>query len=217
MRLNATHGRFFVFPCCWAEGVQAMFDWDKDCDDVLQDSRVAPHARPAPKSQAEQIAALDSALLRKWFGNARMLVLGLGLVVATIFPQPVTDASGVAVGSVGMAMLSDLAQEGQDAQMPDLEVYDSARYRRFVAGLRGFEDSQLAQYARATAHDLERAAAFLHPSLRDALRITKAEMSRRGMPIPAEIADATGPRGILANCGARMAGIIALHDRAVHC
>lgn len=185
-----------------------MFDWDRDCDEVLHHTRVAPHARPA----AGAMASLDGndapvPSVPELPTPSRGMLLAAGLAVALFLPERVADASNAAP-LVDFVALAEVSAPAQPAPPPDLEVYDDAQYRAFMDGLRDFGDAQLREYAALTMQDMERSAGFLQPAFRDALRITQLEMDQRGLSVQAEIpisldnlADGAGP------CATAMAGL----------
>lgn len=186
-----------------------MFDWDRDCDEVLHHSRVAAHARPAPGTMASldganaPVPGLDALL-----PPARGMLLAAGLAVALFLPERVADASNSAP-LVNFAALAEVSTTAQPAPPPDLEVYDDTQYRAFMDGLRGFKDAQLRDYAALIMQDMERSAGFLQPAFRDALRITQLEMDQRGLSVQAETAISLDNRADGAGaCATAMAGLV---------
>lgn len=185
-----------------------MFDWDRDCDEVLHHTRVAPHARPAPGA----MASLDGSdepvpSLTELLTPARGMLVAAGLAVAMFLPEQVADASN-AGPLVDFAALAEVSAPARPAPPPGLEVYDDAQYRAFIDGLRGFGDAQLRDYAALTMQDMERSAVFLQPAFRDALRITQLEMDQRGLSLlPHQAIHLDSLADVSGACTSDMAGL----------
>lgn len=174
-----------------------MFDWDRDFDDVLSETRVAEHARPDP-AQADPLDGADAQIptLRDLLAPGQAMLLALGLGVAALLPEQLADASKAAPLLDSAALAGVLASAQPVVTLvppPELEVYDAAQYRAFLTGLRDFGDAQLRDYAALMARDLGQSAGFLKPSFRDALRVAQYEMTRRGLELPSELAHQAPP------------------------
>ncbi|MCC5992774.1 MAG: hypothetical protein JJT99_09645 [Rhodobacteraceae bacterium] len=188
-----------------------MFDWDRDCDEVLHHTRVAPHARPVAGAM-ESLDGGDAPVPRlvELLTPARAMLLAAGLGVAMLIPEQVADASNAAP-LVDFVALAELSAPAQPVPPPDLEVYDETQYRAFMAGLRDFGDAQLRDYADLIAQDMDRSAGFLKPAFRDALRVTQHEMGQRGLSLQAELPirlDSLADGG--GSCKTEMAGLALL-------
>jgi hypothetical protein len=156
-----------------------MFDWDKDVGELYESRRVGYEpqlvAEPEPRDSFLRIVVM------RWFAPAA-IVAGMFSAGISLF-DPGLESARVARAS--MSNLGAMIFGVEIGEPPaELVAYGPEQFRNFMRAMADFSDTDLLDYAAATARDLGDHADPATPFMLDVLFLTHQEIERRGLRRP---------------------------------
>lgn len=161
-----------------------MFDWDKDVESITTSNSATLIAMSAEAKRPSESSGRIRGFATRWLAPVAV-VAGLALAGHSFDLMPTgSEASLASVGGLRAVLL----QAVEDERPAELMIYEDAQYASFMRGIVGYSETQLLEYAAATARDLTLNDTLMTPYLLDVLWLTNREIERRGLSRPTTMA-----------------------------